>query len=290
MNFEEFLQQKKIIPKSIARCQREVAKYEKWLESTHDKIPETASKKDLLEYLKHIKEKRNLTNVTQGAILRILKKYYAYLAQEYDIKNITCFIKIRGTKRKHLPSIFTPEELDLLCDAYYYYTQEYKPSKRELHYHPDYKKWLQGHYIALTLIANQGLTLMEIENLTQNDFDFRKATVSIGKRLRSAARTLPIEAAQMGSLLQYYADGEGTPLMPNRNDFEHLTKSLRTIQPAFRDFRQIRASRIVHWLKIYGLRKTQHLAGHRYVSSTENYLANEIETLQNDMANFHPLN
>ena len=249
MDFEGFLQQKGIIPKSIARYQREIAKYENWLECTHDKIPETATKKDLLEYLKYIKERRNISNGTQYQTLLILRNYYAYLAKEHEIKDITHFIEIRGLKRKHLYLLFTPEELDLLCDAYYYYTQEYKPNKRELFYHPDYKKLLQGHYITLTLIAYQGLTVMEVENLTQADFDFRKGTVNIRKNLRTAARTLPLEAAQIGSLLQYYADGEGSPLMPNRNYFENLSQSLKKIQPAFRDFKQIRASKITHYLK-----------------------------------------
>jgi len=290
MNFEAYLQQKNIIPLTISRHQREVAKYEKWLENTYSKIPECASQKDLLEYLKHIKEKRNLANATQNAILLLLKNFYAYLAQKHGIKNITSFIKIRGTKRQHLHSLFTPEELDLLCDAYYYYTQEYEPNKRELFYHPDYKKLLHGRYIALTLIVYQGLTVMEIENLTQEDFDLRKGTVNVCKTLKNAARKLTLEAVQIGSLLQFYADGEGSILMPNRNDFGRLDKSLKEIQPHFQDFRQIRSSRIIHWLKVHGLRKTQYLAGHRYISSTENYLANEIEALHNDMDNFHPLN
>ena len=130
---------------------------------------------------------------------------------------------------------------------------------------------------------------MEIENLTKADFDLRKGTVNIQKNLRNAARKLTLEPLQIGSLLQFYADGEDTPLMLNRNDFEFLSQSLKKIQPTFRDFRQIRSSRIVQWLKLYGLRKTQYLAGHRYVSSTEKYIANDIETLQNDMQNFHPL-
>jgi integrase/recombinase XerD len=290
MNFEDFLQQKNIIPKTISRHQREIKKYVEWLACTHGKIPEVATKKDLLEYLKYIKEKRKLVPATQSRILLILKNFYAYLAKEYQTKDITRFIKIRGANRQYLPSIFTPDELDLLCDAYYSYIQEYKPNNRELNYHPNYDKFLQGRYITLTLMAYQGLTLLEIENLTQNDFDLRKGVVSIRKSLRNAARILPLEALQIGSLLQYYADGEDTPLMPNRNDFEALSKSLKKIYPNFFDFRQIRSSKIIHWLKIYGLRKTQHMAGHRYISSTEKYLASEIETLHNDMNNFHPLN
>ncbi|GEM_PF-3189705 len=35
--------------------------------------------------------------------------------------------------------------------------------------------------------------------------------------------------------------------------------------------KQLRASVIVKWLKMYNLRKAQYLAGHRYISSTEAY-------------------
>jgi len=114
MNFEQFLQQKSIIPKGIARHQREVGKYEIWLERTHDRTPENATKKDLLEYLQYIKEKRKLANATQNSILQKLKNYHAYLAKEYEINDITCLIKIRGTKRQRLRPLFTPDELDLL--------------------------------------------------------------------------------------------------------------------------------------------------------------------------------
>jgi phage regulator Rha-like protein len=40
--------------------------------------------------------------------------------------------------------------------------------------------------------------------------------------------------------------------------------------------KQLRASVIVKWLKIYNLRKVQYMAGHRYISATEAYRQNEI--------------
>jgi len=289
MNFEQFLQQKGIIPQTITRHKIEVNKYEKWLDSVCGKTPENAEKKDLLNYLQYVKEKRNLTNATQNSVLQKLKNYHAYLAKEYETNNITCFIKIRGTQRRHLRSLFTPDELNLLCDVYYYHTQEYQPSNRELRFYPDHKKLLQGRYIALTLTAHQALTLQEIEKLTQSDFDFRKATVNIRPNLIGAARILPLEASQIGALIQYYADGEDTPIISSRNQFEWISKTLKKLHRKYCDFRQIRASRITHWLKIYGLRKAQYLAGHKKIQATENYLAAEFESLQDDMDNFHPL-
>lgn len=288
MSFEQFLQQKGIIPKTIARHHREIAKYENWL-FTRERTAENATKKDLLDYLQYVKEKRNLCNGTQNSILQKLKNYHAYLAKEQGINDITCFIKIRGAQRKHLHTLLTADELDLLCDAYYYHTQEYRPNNRELYFYPNHQKLLQGRYIALTLMAYQALQVHEIENLTQDDFDLRKATVSVRASLKGTERKLPLESVQIGALIQFYADREDTPLMPNRNQFEWMNKSLKKLHNKYYDFRQIRASRITYWLKAYGLRKAQHLAGHKNIQSTEKYLAGDFEILQNDMDNFHPL-
>jgi integrase/recombinase XerD len=37
------------------------------------------------------------------------------------------------------------------------------------------------------------------------------------------------------------------------------------------------------------LREAQHRSGHRYVSSTEAYLVNDLEGLAEDVAKFHPI-
>jgi integrase/recombinase XerD len=67
-----------------------------------------------------------------------------------------------------------------------------------------------------------------------------------------------------------------------------LTKQVKSIDKNLLNFKQIRASVITHWLKIEGLRKTQYNAGHRYISSTEKYLPNQIDGLIDDIAKFNP--
>ena len=57
----------------------------------------------------------------------------------------------------------------------------------------------------------------------------------------------------------------------------------------FINFKQVRTSVITHWLKQYNLREVQYMAGHRYVSSTEAYLVNQIDDLQADIDKFHPI-
>jgi hypothetical protein len=70
---------------------------------------------------------------------------------------------------------------------------------------------------------------------------------------------------------------------------QKLVKTLKTKHPKLKDIKQIRTSVIVNWLKIYNLRKTQYLAGHRYVSSTEKYQINNIEALQDEIKRYHPI-
>ena len=53
--------------------------------------------------------------------------------------------------------------------------------------------------------------------------------------------------------------------------------------------KQLRASVIVKWLRMYNLRKVQYMAGHRYISSTEAYQQSEMEGLTEEVNKFHPL-
>jgi site-specific recombinase XerD len=288
-SFEKYLQQKGITAHTISRSQREVKRFTQWLQSSYHTTTENSTQKQLLEYLQHVKQSRQLCNATQNHILQMLKNYFGFLAKENSIPNITAFIKIRGIQRKHIQQLFTPDELDLLCDAYYHFTRTYIPGKKELYFYPQHEKLLQGRYIALTLMAYQAIQVQEIEALQPTHFDLRKGTVTIQESRRGAERKIFLEPLQIGALMQYFTTDE-TTLIPNRNHFENLAADLKKYSVKFKDFRQLRASKITHWLKLHGLRKAQYLAGHRNINATEKYLAGEFETLQNEFEKFHPLN
>jgi site-specific recombinase XerD len=288
MNFEQYLQQKGITPHTISRTQREVTKFTKWLKNKFSLLPDAATQKQLLDYLQYAKNNRQLCNATQNHILQMLKNYFSFLSKENNSANITAFMKIRGTNKKQIQQLFTPDELDNLCDAYYHFARTYIPSRKELFFCSDYEKLLQGRYIALTLIAYQALQIQEIETLQYKDFDLRKGTVTVHAHRRGAERKINLEPLQIGVIMQYY-NNEDLLLMPNRNHFENLSIELKKLSTKYKDFRQLRASKITHWLKLHGLRKAQYLAGHKNIQSTEKFLAGEFETLQNDISNFHPL-
>jgi integrase/recombinase XerD len=52
----------------------------------------------------------------------------------------------------------------------------------------------------------------------------------------------------------------------------------------------LRQSRIAIWIKQYGLRKAQYMAGYRSVASVELYQINDITDLQEQIKLLHPLN
>ena len=72
-------------------------------------------------------------------------------------------------------------------------------------------------------------------------------------------------------------------------DFDIL-KKLKKTNHKVTNANQIRASVITNWLKQYNLRQVQYLAGHRYISSTERYLEDDLENLHDMVNNFHPIN
>lgn len=281
MTFSEYLQTKNLSNSTIKRYEIETEYYKTYLKK-RAKNGETATKKDILDYLKKLDTERQITAKTKQSILGILKHYHGYLSQTHSIQNPTQLIKIRGAKRKHLRHLLTAEEMEQLSDVFY--------SEMEKQFSPSGGNAKGGlkEYLLLTFAIYQGFTATEINQLTAQDIDLRKATIKIQRAKRSNGRTIALEAPQIGSLIQYLNTGK-TDFKTSNNQFKALFIQLRGILPKFEDFMQIRSSVITNWIKIHGLRKAQYLAGHRYISSTENYLANDFESLQNDLENFHPL-
>ena len=81
--------------------------------------------------------------------------------------------------------------------------------------------------------------------------------------------------------------------IPNNNRLSNtilsIVKKLKQINNKVESSKQIRASVITNWLKQYNLRQVQVLAGHKYISSTERYLQDDLESLHEMINNFHPI-
>jgi integrase/recombinase XerD len=68
-----------------------------------------------------------------------------------------------------------------------------------------------------------------------------------------------------------------------------MFRDIRKLNPGIKNPKQIRSSVIVYWLRNYNLRQVQYMVGHKYVSSTERYLLNDLEGLKKGLEKFHPL-
>jgi integrase len=158
----------------------------------------------------------------------------------------------------------------------------------------------------LTFLLYQGLPTTELPQINLNDIDMQKARLTLNNGL--TIRNLPIQAAQMGTLIYYINN-----IRPQALEFcgieteklffslsaeqcektfskplRKLTKQVKSIDKQFVNFAQTRASVITHWIQAEGLRKAQYLAGHKHINSTENYLPNDINSLMNDIQKFNP--
>jgi integrase/recombinase XerD len=309
-DFQSHLQSKNLAPTSIAHYVRELALFLAWINKEEIQI----TKPDVLKYLEYLKNKRNLENISRSRILNALNHYFTFLFKEEATASNPCaFLKIRGTKKKSLYRIYTPEELTQLYDNFYLlFVRDYDDSHIPKNQQRQSSLSKQRNAVILNILINQGTTTKEIDKILLQDLDLMQATLKIRGGLKSNERILQLEATQIGVLMNYLQnirpqfaqyhrtkseklfltlpeysrqETESSNLM---HVFKPLVKQLKSLDPNFLSFKQIRASVITNWLKNQSLRKVQYLAGHRYISSTEKYHSNNLDGLINDIDKLHP--
>lgn len=282
--------------------------------------PINCTKKDILKYLEHLQNKKLQENITRRNALIAINHYFIFLHKNEDIVSVpTALIKIRGTHKRQLYKIYTAEELSNLYDNYYHTFIRnfealcYAPKLGGIQTNQIEQTFLarQRNYIMLGLLVYQGLHTNELQKINVSDIDTNKGTIKISSSKKSNARTLQLKASQIGAIINYienirpkffifceereslfFALPESSKQKTNATNLMHafkpLTKQVKSIDKNLLNFKQIRASVITQWLKIEGLRKAQYNAGHRYISSTEKYLPNEIDGLIDDITKYNP--
>ena len=267
--------------------------------------PMNCTKKDILDYLAYLKKHTRQQNSSRRSSITALNHYFTALLQADLIsKNPVYFIKMRGANKKKLYKIYTTEELTQLADNFYTvfisgFDDSYMkyPTKKQ-------RSFLSRHrdYVMLTFLLFQGLPTAELPQIKVTDINISKARLTLNNR------TLPIQAAQIGTLIYYinsirpqfleFCQAETDKLFFSLSAEQHdktfikplkkLTKQVKDIDKQFCNFQQIRASVITHWIQTEGLRKAQYLAGHRHIASTEAYLPNDLNELINNIQKFNP--
>lgn len=280
-----------------------------WLES-EGILATKASYPNLMEFIKHYQKQDSigLLNRKLGAI----RKYYEWLQFEGKLeKNPASGIYLKGRKRSVPHDLLDRETLDQLYENYHVTDERTQRNK-----------------VILGLLIYQGLTTEELHKLEPEHLKLKSGQLDIPAGRKTQSRTLKLEPHQILVLQEYikitrpqlldkilsydhqqpfYRAGRkvnqidkaqlqqqllissnGSPYI--KNTLKYLISALKQVNPHVKSAAQLRQSVITEWLKVKDLRTVQYMAGHRYVSTTERYRANQLEDLQAGLDQYHPLN
>ena len=282
--FLEYLQSKNFTSTTQYSYEKAVQRFTAWLD--HQKLEvEQVGYNDITAYIKHLKAHCNRHSIAQN--INPIKLYFKALIKENIVTgNPAAHINLQSKRQEQLHHILKPEELD-------YIYQNYKGDQRAK--------------VVLGLLIYQGITTGELKRIEVDHINFIKGTIHIIESKKTNGRRLELKPHQAITLHSYLQEERQTLLsickdasiierliITERSNgigyvLVKLLKELRKEYQELQSFNQVRASVITYWLKQYNLRQTQVMAGHRYVSSTEKYHINDIETLENNLKQFRPI-
>jgi len=302
-DFTNYLLTKGFSTATIKRFIKDTEYFLQWSEKENVPV-ENASYADVLHFIQGKREK--VKQRTISIQINSLKHYFNFLATTGGAgENPTTQIQIRGIKRKTLYDILKKSELESLYNNFEL-PKEDDPNKNQ--------NWFKTAVLAskrnkiiVGLMVYQGLSVHELRALTEKDVKLREGKIFIAGSRRSEERTLTLEAHQILDIMEYQLKTRNEILQQTKkqsdkffvstgasehfnNTMQKLMQKLHKQNSKVTSAKQIRASVITHWLKLHNLRVVQYMAGHRFVSSTEAYLVNDLDDLLEDVNKFHPLN
>lgn len=295
-DYKEYLKTKQYSWSTIDAYMKAVRMYFEWLEGEELEVTQITYN-DLLVYIKYC-NKQGITRKTMQTYMMPVKHYYDHLIrEEIMVSNPASGIEIKGVKRKVLYHILEPHQLNRL---YYEYPDQSDKDRR--------------NKVMLGLLVYQGLRTEELSRLTTKQIKLREGKIDVLGSRKHNGRLLELESHQIMDMYDYVLNtrreiltmepkrksqkrqqteqlfiGEGGNCYSLNNFMTQLMIKVRKIDPSVRNAQQIRASVITKWVKGYNLRKAQYLAGHRYISTTEGYLQNDMEGLKEEVEKFHPM-
>jgi site-specific recombinase XerD len=242
---------------------------------------------ELLEYVQHLKE-RQVQPQSINIQLNNIRQYYEFLKSEGICEtNPAKRLHIKGTIKKVVVNPLSYSELEKLYHDYAAYADA-KPTYNRLHR----ASILRGK-VLLSLMIWQGMHSGELQKLRSEHIQLSKGVLDIPGAARSNGRTLPLAPAQILLLHGYLQTIESAQqkLFDGKNvnnNLQLLIKEIRGVNPVVKNAGHIRASVILHWMKIYDKRKVQHMIGHKRIGSTEKYEVQQLDTLTDQLQRFHP--
>jgi integrase/recombinase XerD len=287
MNFEGYLQNRKLSERSIKLYIQYTTYFFNWINSKAIE-EESVSYTDLLSYVKDCRKEGKSTRYINH-ILGVLRHYYNFLKYEGKVRsNPATGLFLKGVRSRLPHDLLSEEQLEELYSSF----KMKNPLEDKLY------KTILG------LMVYQGLSTGEVERLEVQHLKLREGKITIPASRKSLSRELKLEAVQVYEL-QEYVSSTREQLLRKRvtgsnclfigpsdyiyHHFKKLNKALRKAHSYYKDCTQLRESRIACWAEQYDLRYAQYLSGHRYVSSTERYERTSMKDLETELNKFHPL-
>ena len=150
----------------------------------------------------------------------------------------------------------------------------------------------QRNTVIVGLLIYQGLHAGELTAMQLQDIDVNTATVFVRAGKRSNERYIKLQANQMLHIYKYISTLKSEQkqlFVGNLNNVVfYIINELKGLFTQIQNAGHIRASVILNWIKLYDKRQTQYLIGHRYISSTEKYQQQDLQSLTDMMKSFHP--
>jgi len=292
MNYNTYLQQHGYSQTTITGNEKQIEVFKKWCKH-RSTSPREIDYKTILKFIKYLTRKGN-SKKTINHKLRNIKTYFNYLVEQaYRTDNPIENTIVKGVKRTINYDLLEADELE---DLYYSFETENIKDK----YHILTAKRSK---VIIGLIVYQGLNTTSLSKLKTEHLQLSKGKIYVPSTRRSNARELELKPWQIMEFINYQNEvfpvlqkrinNHTNQLFPTGTRFSVLTsqimKKLKKYNQKVENIKQIRASVITNWLGQYNLRKVQYLAGHRYISSTERYLQDDLENLHEIVNNFHPI-
>ena len=284
--YENYLYQEEETERSITEHLLNLEMLKNWcVEMQLDK--EQLTRNVLLNYVQYM-QSHDLKVGTQNTRLNSLEKYYDYLKAEGVInQNPIKGFRVRNDKKKVVKNSLTPEELKQL---YHNYEQYLEGKPHQLNY-PQREVVNLRMKLVVSLIVFQGLHTGELDKLTVEDVNPKKATLYVPSTARSNSRVIALDPSQIIPFYEYLNTLPPTQeklfATKIQKGFHYTMQELKGINPMVRNVQHLRASVLLNWIKQHGKRKAQYMIGHRYVSSTEKYVVQDTSDLSKLMETTH---
>lgn len=285
IKFRKYLANKRLDKSTIRMKTNYTGYFLKWLEI--ENLQQTnVTYNDLLVFIDYCKEKGRSSKLINSN-LRAIRNYYEYLKTKDEfLINPAVNLHLKGIRKKLPHDILSYETLETVYNDYEPYDLRTKRNK-----------------IILGLLVYQAVTTDELHRIKVYDIDLRNGKINVPGSKRSYSRKLELKSVQILELQEYINEirpklikQETEQLIISMKGSEnvksslfHMFKQIKKLDPDIRNAKQIRYSVITFWLKNHNLRKVQYMAGHKYISSTERYQMNNIDSLQKQLDLFHPL-